>query len=186
MSALAKLLPSRVPTPSGFVVRFAMMAVTLLLIAPAVLSDFRLSLLAKFLCFAIIAVGIGLAWGQGGLLVLGQGLFWILAKLHALFGNWGWAIIAATHERVGQVPALLLATGSVLVLAWLIPRFVERPLHHARALMLLLTEGFRNRHPDWPARTQSLMDRIEQVLRGAPPLDPQMPQLDAALDPARS
>ncbi|HZW19650.1 MAG TPA: membrane protein insertase YidC [Luteimonas sp.] len=26
--------------------------------------------------------------------VLGQGLFWVLAKLHALFGNWGWAIIA--------------------------------------------------------------------------------------------
>ena len=63
------------PTPSGFVVRFALVAVTLLLIAPAVLSDFRLSLLAKFLCFAIIAIGIGLAWGQGGMLVLGQGLF---------------------------------------------------------------------------------------------------------------
>ena len=55
--------------------RFALVAVTLLLIAPAVLSDFRLSLLAKFLCFAIIAIGIGLAWGQGGMLVLGQGLF---------------------------------------------------------------------------------------------------------------
>jgi YidC/Oxa1 family membrane protein insertase len=26
--------------------------------------------------------------------VLGQGLFWVLAKLHALFGNWGWAIVA--------------------------------------------------------------------------------------------
>lgn len=37
-------------------------------------------------------------------------------------------------------------------------------LHHARALMLLLTEGFRNRHPDWPARTQKMMVRIEQVL----------------------
>lgn len=37
-------------------------------------------------------------------------------------------------------------------------------LHHARALMLLLTEGFWNRHPDWPARTQSLMDRVEHVL----------------------
>lgn len=37
-------------------------------------------------------------------------------------------------------------------------------LHHARALMLLLTDGFRNRHPNWPARTQSLMDCIEQVL----------------------
>ncbi len=43
--------------------------------APAVLSDFRLSLLGKFLCFAIVAVGIGLAWGRGGMLVLGQGVF---------------------------------------------------------------------------------------------------------------
>jgi YidC/Oxa1 family membrane protein insertase len=25
--------------------------------------------------------------------LLGQGLFWILSHLHALFGNWGWAII---------------------------------------------------------------------------------------------
>jgi len=25
--------------------------------------------------------------------MLGQGLFWILSRLHALFGNWGWAII---------------------------------------------------------------------------------------------
>ncbi|MDQ3632277.1 MAG: urea ABC transporter permease subunit UrtC, partial [Actinomycetota bacterium] len=75
MSAVARLLPAGVPTPSAFLVRFALMAVALLLLAPAVLSDFRLSLLAKFLCFAIIAIGIGLAWGQGGMLVLGQGLF---------------------------------------------------------------------------------------------------------------
>jgi urea transport system permease protein len=40
-----------------------------------VLSDFRLNLLAKFLCFAIVAVGIGLAWGRGGMLTLGQGVF---------------------------------------------------------------------------------------------------------------
>lgn len=26
--------------------------------------------------------------------VLGEGLFWVLSKLHALIGNWGWAIIA--------------------------------------------------------------------------------------------
>jgi urea transport system permease protein len=74
VSAIAKLLPARI-TPSGFLVRFGLMAAALLLLAPAVLSDFRLSLLAKFLCFAILALGIGLAWGQGGMLVLGQGLF---------------------------------------------------------------------------------------------------------------
>src|SRR5690606_35021786 len=25
--------------------------------------------------------------------LLGEGLFWVLAKLNALFGNWGWAIV---------------------------------------------------------------------------------------------
>src|SRR5690606_35599925 len=24
---------------------------------------------------------------------LGEGLFWVLAKLHGVFGNWGWAIV---------------------------------------------------------------------------------------------
>lgn len=54
---------------------FALAAVLLFGVAPVVLSDFRLSLLGKFLCFAIVAVGIGLAWGRGGMLVLGQGVF---------------------------------------------------------------------------------------------------------------
>ncbi|AOW93256.1 urea ABC transporter permease subunit UrtC [Rhodococcus sp. WMMA185] len=54
---------------------FALAAVLLFGVAPAVLSDFRLSLLGKFLCFAIVAAGIGLAWGRGGMLTLGQGVF---------------------------------------------------------------------------------------------------------------
>ncbi|MFI9401814.1 urea ABC transporter permease subunit UrtC [Nocardia sp. NPDC052316] len=54
---------------------FGLAAVLLFAVAPAVLSDFRLNLLAKFLCFAIVAVGIGLAWGRGGMLTLGQGVF---------------------------------------------------------------------------------------------------------------
>ena len=47
----------------------------LLVVAPAVLSGFRLALLGKYLCFAIIAIGIDLAWGYGGMLTIGQGLF---------------------------------------------------------------------------------------------------------------
>ncbi|MFC9964794.1 urea ABC transporter permease subunit UrtC [Nocardia ignorata] len=54
---------------------FAVAAIILFAVAPAVLSDFRLNLLAKFLCFAIVAAGIGLAWGRGGMLTLGQGVF---------------------------------------------------------------------------------------------------------------
>ncbi|MEV0331324.1 urea ABC transporter permease subunit UrtC [Nocardia sp. NPDC050717] len=54
---------------------FAVAAILLFAVAPTVLSDFRLNLLAKFLCFAIVAAGIGLAWGRGGMLTLGQGVF---------------------------------------------------------------------------------------------------------------
>jgi len=114
MSALAKLLPrSSTPSAKGFAVRFALMAVTLLLIAPAVLSDFRLSLLAKFLCFAIIALGIGLAWGQGGMLVLGQGLF---------FGLGGYCM--GFHMKIvdagpGNLPDILTYSGQYDALPWL-------------------------------------------------------------------
>jgi urea transport system permease protein len=105
MSTIAKLLPARGIKPSGFLVRFALMAVTLLLLAPAVLSDFRLSLLAKFLCFAIVALGIGLAWGQGGMLVLGQGLF---------FGLGGYCM--GMHMKIvdagpGNLPDILSYSG---------------------------------------------------------------------------
>ncbi|MFQ6326566.1 urea ABC transporter permease subunit UrtC [Nocardia sp. CWNU-33] len=54
---------------------FSVAAIILFAVAPAMLSDFRLNLLAKFLCFAIVAAGIGLAWGRGGMLTLGQGVF---------------------------------------------------------------------------------------------------------------
>ena len=114
MTMLAKLLPrSSTPSAKGFAVRFALMAVTLLLIAPAVLSDFRLSLLAKFLCFAIIAIGIGLAWGQGGMLVLGQGLF---------FGLGGYCM--GFHMKIvdagpGNLPDILTYSGQYAALPWL-------------------------------------------------------------------
>lgn len=54
---------------------FAALALALLVLAPSLLNDFRLGLLAKYCCYAIAAVGIGLAWGRGGMLVLGQGLY---------------------------------------------------------------------------------------------------------------
>lgn len=54
------------------------MAGLLLVVAPLILSDFRLNLLAKFLTYAIVALGLGLLWGYAGMLSLGQGLFFAL------------------------------------------------------------------------------------------------------------
>jgi len=112
VSAIAKLVPAQIK-PSGFVARFGLMAAALLLLAPSVLSDFRLSLLAKFLCFAIIALGIGLAWGQGGMLVLGQGMF---------FGLGGYCM--GMHMKIvdagsGNLPDILTYSGKYESLPWL-------------------------------------------------------------------
>lgn len=53
----------------------AVFAVLLLVVAPAVLSMHWINNLGKYCCWAIVGVGIGLAWGRGGMLVLGQGVF---------------------------------------------------------------------------------------------------------------
>ncbi|GAM47340.1 branched-chain amino acid transporter [Nocardia seriolae] len=80
---------------------FAIAAIVLFGIAPAMLTDFRLSLLAKFLCFAIVAVGIGLAWGRGGMLTLGQGVFFgIGAYIMAM--HMQMADTAKAHEDVPE------------------------------------------------------------------------------------
>jgi urea transport system permease protein len=63
----------------------------LLFLMPALLTDFRLDLLAKFVCFAIVAIGVDIAWGYGGMLVLGQGVF---------FGLGGYAM--AMHLKLAE------------------------------------------------------------------------------------
>lgn len=47
----------------------------LLCAAPFMLSDFRLTLLSKYLALAILALGIDLIWGYTGILSLGQGVY---------------------------------------------------------------------------------------------------------------
>jgi len=91
---------------------FAAGAVLLFAVAPVALSDFRLSLLAKYLCLAMVAVGIGLAWGRGGLLTLGQGVF---------FGLGGYAM--AMHMKLadagpGQMPDFMQLYGQLDALPW--------------------------------------------------------------------
>jgi urea transport system permease protein len=59
------------------------LAVILVLVVPAlnlagVVSDLSLNLLGRYLCFALAATGIGLIWGQTGILSLCQAFFFCL------------------------------------------------------------------------------------------------------------
>lgn len=60
-------------------------------------------------------------------------------------------------------------------------------LHHARALVLLASEGFRMRRPDWLERSHNLLARAESLLTRSsrPCRDPAMPTLDPALSKDR-
>ncbi|MER6173891.1 urea ABC transporter permease subunit UrtC [Streptosporangium sp. NPDC001681] len=83
---------------------FAAVAVLALVVAPLLLEPFRLGLLAKYLCFAIIALGIGLAWGQGGMLVLGQGVFFGL-------GGYAMGMHLKLVDAQGDLPDFMVWSG---------------------------------------------------------------------------
>jgi urea transport system permease protein len=54
---------------------FVILAAVIFLILPSILDSFRLNLFGKYLTYAFVAVGLALCWGAGGILSLGQGVF---------------------------------------------------------------------------------------------------------------
>jgi len=97
-----------------------LLAFALLVWAPGALSPFRLGNLGKYCSWAIAAVGIGLAWGRGGMLVMGQGVF---------FGLGGYAM--AMHMKLeaagpGNVPDFMQLYGDGTMPGWWEP-FRSRP-----------------------------------------------------------
>ncbi|WP_081447262.1 urea ABC transporter permease subunit UrtC [Corynebacterium efficiens] len=101
------------PTLRNAALGFSLLAAALL-IAPLVLSTFQLNLMARLVCYAIVAVGIGIAWGRGGMLTLGQGVFFgIGAYVMAMH------MLLADAAMMGQtVPAFMSLAGTSDVPLW--------------------------------------------------------------------
>ena len=88
------------------------LAVSALLFAPFYLSDFRLNLLAKFLAFAIVALGLDLIWGYTGILSLGHGIFFGL-------GAYCMAMYLKLEAASGGLPDFMVWSGiTELPLYW--------------------------------------------------------------------
>src|SRR5258707_3203858 len=51
------------------------LTVLLAVVLPLALDIFRLNLVGKYLTYAFVAIGLTLGWGYGGILSLGQGVF---------------------------------------------------------------------------------------------------------------
>ncbi|HUV98597.1 MAG TPA: urea ABC transporter permease subunit UrtC [Gallionella sp.] len=56
-------------------IELAVLAVFILVVMPLWLDIFRLNLVGKYLTYAFAAVGLVMVWGYGGILSLGQGVF---------------------------------------------------------------------------------------------------------------
>lgn len=82
----------------------------LLIVLPSMLDVFRLNLVSKYLVFAVVGVGIVLSWGYGGILSLGQGIF---------FGLGGY-LMAMYLKLAASAPDLpdFMVWSSTEVLPW--------------------------------------------------------------------
>ncbi|MHB8473290.1 MAG: urea ABC transporter permease subunit UrtC [Gammaproteobacteria bacterium] len=57
------------------VIGLAILAALIFVVMPMFLDVFRLNLLGKYLTYAFVAIGLVMCWGYGGILSLGQGIF---------------------------------------------------------------------------------------------------------------
>ena len=104
--------PARLLKSHGALIAIGVIAYALMVWAPGTMTPFRLGNLGKYCCLAIAAVGIGLAWGRGGMLVMGQGVF---------FGLGGY--IMAMHMKLeaagpGNVPDFMVLYGDATMPSW--------------------------------------------------------------------
>jgi urea transport system permease protein len=111
-SGPSRFSPANLFRTYGALVAIGLLALVLLVWAPGSLNAFRLGNLGKYCCWAIAAVGIGLAWGRGGMLVMGQGVF---------FGLGGYMM--AMHMKLeaagpGAVPDFMVLYGDATMPSW--------------------------------------------------------------------
>jgi urea transport system permease protein len=104
-----------------------MLVVALLMAMVAVLDPFRLNLMGKYMAFAFVALGIVLLWGYGGVLSLGQGLF---------FGAGGYmmAMFLKLEASAPELPDFMVWSSIEHLPLWWQP-FRSLPL----TLLLILT-----------------------------------------------
>ena len=109
----------------GPLIGIAVLAFVLLVWAPGSMTAFRLGNLGKYCALALASMGIGLAWGRGGMLVMGQGVF---------FGLGAYAM--AMHMKLeaagpGEVPDFMTLYGDGTMPSWWEP-FRSGAVHRVR------------------------------------------------------
>jgi urea transport system permease protein len=142
----AKRWQSRIETFVGLTDRFAIpiLAILLLVAIPVLSGTFRLGLFGKYLSFAFCAVGLVLAWGYGGILSLGQGIFfglgsYIIAMFMKLEATSADPAAAVFNTDGPPVPDFMTWNSVDTLPLWWVP---FEHLWFALIVLLILPAGF--------------------------------------------
>ena len=92
----------------------AAVALLVLVVLPAVLDPFRLNLMSKYMAFAFVAIGIVLTWGYGGVLSLGQGIFFGL-------GGYMMAMFLKLEASGSELPDFMVWSSVEVLPVWWLP-----------------------------------------------------------------
>lgn len=106
----------------------------LLLVMPFVLELFWLINLSKYLAFAFVAIGIVLSWGYGGILSLGQGIFFGV-------GGYAMAMFLKLEASAPNLPDFMVWSGIESLPLWWTP-FQSLPFTIATVLLLPVLLAF--------------------------------------------
>lgn len=86
----------------------------LVAVLPLTLDPFRLNLIGKYLAFAFVAIGVVLTWGYGGILSLGQGVFFGL-------GGYMMAMFLKLEASAPELPDFMVWSSVDQLPQWWIP-----------------------------------------------------------------
>ncbi len=111
----------------------AIVGFAILAILPPFLSDFQVSLLAKFVCFAVVAVSLDLIWGYAGILSIGHGVFFGLGAY--AFGMY------LKLEAAGQKLPDFMAWSGLTALPWFWQPFANPLVAIAMAVAIPMFVG---------------------------------------------
>jgi urea transport system permease protein len=104
------MIPAKPTTETYWKIALTVLVVAVILLLPFMLENFRISLMGKYLAYALAAVSLNLIWGYTGILSLGHGVFFTLG-----------AYVMAYHLKL-QTPGLpdFMAWSGLSQLPWFI------------------------------------------------------------------
>ena len=132
-------------------VSLALLVAVIFVVLPLLLDAFRLNLVGKYLTYSFVALGLVICWGFGGILSLGQGVFFGLGGyLMAMYLKLEASSVENT--KIQSTPGIpdFMDWNQITALPWFWKPFQSLPFTLLAVLVVPALLRLRHRHGDVP------------------------------------